>query len=65
MDYETLNTTNGLEAKANRLGYGHLPSKVQMEVNKKGNPDNLSTGRHWFPTRILEFGAAVELANNR
>ena len=56
---------NWLEAKAKLLSYGHLPSKVQMEVIKKGNPDNLSTGHTWFPTRILDFCAAVELANNR
>ena len=53
---------NWLEAKAKLLSYGHPASKIQMEVIKKGNPENLSPGHNWFPTRILGFCSAVELA---
>jgi hypothetical protein len=53
---------NWLEAKAKLLRYGHPASKLQMEVIKKGNPENLSAGHNWFPTKILDFCAAVELA---
>ena len=56
---------NWLEAKAKLLSYGHLPSMMSMEVIKKGNPEKLSTGHGWFPTRILDFCASLEHANNK
>ena len=51
-----------LAVKAKLLRYGHPVSKMQMEVIKKGNPDRLSAGHNWFPTKIFDFCAAVELA---
>ena len=50
-----------LAAKAKLLRYGHRVSKMQTEVIKKGNPDRLNAGHNWFPTRIFDFCAAVEL----
>lgn len=53
---------NWLESKAKLLSYGHLESKMQMEVIKPGNPEKLSAGHNWFPTRIWDFCIAGELA---
>ena len=53
---------NWQESRAKLLGYGHPASKMQMEVIKPGNPDRLSAGHNWFPTRIFDFCDAVELA---
>ena len=53
---------NWTETKAKLLRYGHPASKLQMEVINKGNPDKLSAGHNWFPARIFDFCAAVELA---
>ena len=53
---------NWMEAKAKLLRYGHPASRIQMEVIRKGNRENLSPGHNWFPTRIFDFCAAVELA---
>ena len=52
---------NWLEAKAKLLSYGHPASKIQMEVIKPGNPEKLSAGHNWYPTRILDFCTAAEL----
>ena len=52
---------NWLEAKAKLLSYGHPASKIQMEVIKAGNPEKLSAGHNWYPTRILDFCTAAEL----
>ena len=49
------------ETKAKLLRYGHPASRIQMEVIRKGNRGNLSPGHNWFPTRIFDFCAAVEL----
>ena len=43
------------EAKAKLLSYGHDAAKLQMEVIRKGNPDNFGTGHQWFRTRVLDF----------
>ena len=56
---------NWLEAKAALLRYGHSASKIQMEVIKQGNPEKLSAGHNWFPTRILDFCVAAELAYHK
>ena len=37
---------------------------IQMEVIKKGNPEKLNAGHNWFPTRIFDFCATVELTVN-
>jgi hypothetical protein len=34
-----------------------------VEIIKPGNPENLSAGHNWFPTRILDFCATVERAS--
>lgn len=52
---------NWEETRAELLHYGHPASKLQMEVIKQGNPEHLSAGHNWFPTKILDFCAAVEL----
>jgi hypothetical protein len=52
---------NWLKAKAQLLRYGHPPSKLQLEVINKGNPEKLNPGHNWFPTRILDFCTNVEL----
>lgn len=49
------------ETTAKLLRYGHPPSKMQLEVIKPGNPEHLSAGHNWFPTKILDFCASVEL----
>jgi len=56
---------NWLEAKTKLLSYGHLPSMIHMEVIKKGNPEKLGSGHGWFPTRILDFCASLERADNK
>jgi predicted esterase len=48
------------ETTTKLLGYGHPASKMQIEVIKQGNPERLSAGHNWFPTRIFDFCAAVE-----
>jgi hypothetical protein len=52
---------NWLEVETKLLSYGHPASKLQAEVIKPGNPEKLSTGHNWYPTKILDFCAAVEL----
>ena len=52
---------NWLEAKARLLSYGHPASTIQMEVIKQGNPEHLSAGHNWFPTKIFDFCATAEL----
>ncbi len=42
------------------LSYGHPSSKMEIEVIKQGDPEGLSAGHNWFPTRIFDFCAAVE-----
>ena len=54
-------TDNWAETKAQLLSYGHPASKIQMEVIKAGNPEKLSAGHNWYPTRILDFCTAAEL----
>lgn len=53
---------NWQETKAQLLSYGHPASKIQMEVIKPGNPEHLSAGHNWFPTKIFAFCTAAELA---
>lgn len=56
---------NWEETKAKLLRCGHPASKIQVEVIRKGNPDQLSPGHSCYPTRILDFCAAVELASQK
>jgi predicted esterase len=58
-------TENWEEAKAKLLRYGHPAARIQMEVIKQGNPEHLSAGHNWFPTRIFDFCAAVEASQTR
>jgi len=51
---------NWLETKVKLLGCGHVTSKLQTEVIKKGNAENLGIGHQWYPSRILDFCAATE-----
>jgi predicted esterase len=48
------------QAKAKLLSYGHVEAKLQMEVIRKGNPDNLGTGHQWFRTRVLDFSLGAD-----
>lgn len=51
---------NWQETKAKLLRYGHSASKIQMEVIRKGNRENLNPGHSPYPTRIFDFCASVE-----
>jgi predicted esterase len=51
---------NWQETKAKLLRYGHAASKIQMEVIRKGNRENLNPGHSCYPTRIFDFCASVE-----
>lgn len=51
---------NWQETKTKLLRYGHSASRIQMEVIRKGNPENLNPGHSPYPTRILDFCASVE-----
>ncbi|MBI3882182.1 MAG: hypothetical protein HY301_19240 [Verrucomicrobia bacterium] len=51
---------NWRETQAQLLGCGHVASKLQTEVIKKGNAANLGTGHQWYPARILDFCTATE-----
>lgn len=51
---------NWEETKAKLLRYGHPASKIEMEVVRKGNRDNLSPGHSVYPTRIVDFCIAME-----
>jgi len=53
------------ETKAKLLRYGHSASRMQMEVIKQGNPEHLSAGHNWFPTKIFDFCAAAELTSQK
>jgi hypothetical protein len=55
-------TENWLKTRAKLLCYGHPASKMQMEVIKKANPENLHSGHNWYPTRIVGFCTAAEAA---
>jgi len=48
--------------KQELLRCGHSAAKIQIEVVRKGNPENLNTGHNVYPSRILDFCAAVEMA---
>jgi predicted esterase len=50
------------QAKAKLLSSGHVAAKLQMEVIRKGNADNLGIGHQWFRTRVLDFCAAPDRA---
>lgn len=56
---------NWQETKAKLLRYGHSPSKLQLEVIKKGNPEKLNPGHCCYPTKILDFCLALEKAAQR
>ncbi len=53
---------NWQETKAKLLRCGHPASKIQMQVIRKGNREHLNPGHNCYPTRIIDFCAAVELA---
>ncbi len=48
---------NWQETKAKLLHYGHPASKIEMEVIRKGNRDDLNPGHGYYPTRIFDFCA--------
>ncbi|GEM_PF-1740310 len=54
---------NWQETKAKLLRYGHPESKMQMEVIKKGNRENLNPGHSCYIARILDFCADVEMSS--
>jgi predicted esterase len=56
---------NWLETRAKLLRSGHVASKLEMEVIKKGNAASLGIGHQWYPTRILDFCAANERPSSR
>jgi hypothetical protein len=51
---------NWRESRATLLSYGHPAAKMQEEIIQTGNPEGLSTGHNWYPTKILGFCNAVE-----
>jgi hypothetical protein len=59
------NMQNWQETRAKLISYGHQASKMQVEVVKRNNPEHLSAGHTWYPTKILDFCAAVESAISR
>jgi hypothetical protein len=56
---------NWAETKTQLIRCGHPEPRIQMEVIKPGNAENLSPGHNWFHTRILDFCTAVETAAAR
>lgn len=55
---------NWHEARAKLLSYGHSAAKLREEVIQPGNPEKLSAGHNWFPTKILDFCDAIDGAGN-
>jgi predicted esterase len=51
---------NWEETRAELLRCGHSAARLQSEVVRAGNAAHLATGHTWYPTRILDFCAAVE-----
>jgi hypothetical protein len=51
---------NWEKTRAELVRYGHRAENLQREVIRKGNPEHLSAGHNWYPTRILDFIIAVE-----
>ena len=51
---------NWTEAKTTLLSWGHPASKIQEEIIKPGNPEQLGAGHQWFPTKILDFCCQME-----
>jgi hypothetical protein len=46
---------NWQETRAKLIRSGHVASKLEMEVIKKGNAAGLGIGHQWYPTRPLDF----------
>lgn len=55
-------TENWTETKAQLIQCGHAAPKIEEEVIRKGNAENLATGHQWFPTRIMDFFSRIEQA---
>jgi len=52
---------NWEEVRTKLLQYGHPAANLQIEVIQQRNPEHLSAGHNWFPTKILDFIIAAEL----
>lgn len=51
---------NWEDTKSKLLRCGHPAARLQMEIIRKGNRDNLNPGHSTYPTRIFDFCVAME-----